>query len=145
MSVENVKKFRKDLEENEKLKNNLKKELEVFKDSGKKEKELIPEIARKSGYDFTDEEFKEECLKLKELNDEELANVSGGYLWLGEDAPDGHELNCILSYYQGWHHYYWCNNICEKCKSKNGKRVAELDDFICNDCGHRTERLKRYK
>ena len=38
MSVENVKKFRKDLEKNEELKNNVKKELEAFKDSGKKEK-----------------------------------------------------------------------------------------------------------
>ena len=49
MSVENVKKFRKDLEENEELKEKLKKELEAFKDSDKKEKELIPEIARKLG------------------------------------------------------------------------------------------------
>ena len=38
--------------------------------------------ARKLGYDFTDEEFNEDCTNSKKLNDEELANVSGGYLWL---------------------------------------------------------------
>ena len=75
MSLENVNRFRKDLEENEELKENVKKELEAFKDSGKKERELISEIARKLGYDFTDEEFKEAN---KALSDEELANVSGG-------------------------------------------------------------------
>ena len=59
MSVENAKKFKKDLEENEEVKANVKKELEALKDSGKKESELLPEVARKLGYDFTDEEFEE--------------------------------------------------------------------------------------
>ena len=142
MSVENVKKFRKDLEENEEVKEKLKKELEIFKDSGKKEKELIPEIARKLGYDFTDEEFNEECSKGKELSDEEISNVSGGLFWFGEDAPDGHEIGCFYTYYIEWIHYYFTNNICPNCKSTNvhilnpnGIRAS----YICNDCGEYTQ------
>ena len=147
MSKEFVKKFRKDLEENEELKEKLKKELEAFKDSDKKEKELIPEIARKLGYDFTDEEFKEEFSKPEEVNDEELANVSGGALWQGEDAPDGHEMNCLLFYYFSWQHYYWNNDICENCKSTNIETIGVISRlyFICKDCGHRTDMPDTFK
>ena len=142
MSVENVKKFRKDLEENEELKNNVKKELEVFKDSGKKEKELIPEIARKLGYDFTVEEFKEESSKLKEVNDKELANVSGGVFGLGDDAPDGNEVGCLLNYYISWHEYYFRHRICPKCKSTNVNAYdprSAHSVYTCNDCGAFTQ------
>ena len=148
MSKEFVKKFRKDLEENEELKEKLKKELESFKDSGKKEKELIPEIARKLGYDFTDEEFKEEFSKPKKVDDEELANISGGYLWRGEDAPDGHEMECILFYYNDLSHYYWSNKICEKCKSTDiiiDNSEEGAGDLICKKCGHRTETPYTFK
>ena len=71
MSLENVKKFKKDLEENAELKEKLSKELETFENSGKKERELIPEIARKLGYDFTNEEFEADS---KKLSDNELEN-----------------------------------------------------------------------
>ena len=135
MSAENVKKFRKDLEDNTELKETIKKELEAYKDSGKKEREIIPEIARKLGYDFTDEEFKETN---KIVSDEELSNVSGGKFWCGEDAPDGHELDCILMWYHGWQHYYWLNHICENCKSKNVRSLVRNGPFVCNDCGHYT-------
>ncbi|SEG24566.1 nif11-like leader peptide domain-containing protein [Eubacterium ruminantium] len=139
MAVENAKKFINDLNENEELKEKLKKELEAFKDSGKKEKELIPEIARKLGYDFTEEELKKEYVNDKELSYEELSNVSGGYLGFDEDAPDGHELTCIFAWYHcGWKSYYWINNICENCQSKNGHRDGSQGPFICNDCGHYT-------
>ena len=136
MSVENAKKFKKDLEENEELKANVKKELEALKDSGKKEKELIPEIARKLGYDFTDEEFKEESSKSTELSDEELANVSGGMCTA--DAPDGHELECILKWYHGWSDYYNKKMICEECHSTNTYYDDDIcRNLICNDCGHK--------
>ena len=141
MSKEFVKKFRKDLEENEELKEKLKKELETFKDSGKKEKELIPEIARKLGYDFTDEEFKEECTNSKKLNDEELANVSGGYFFFGEDAPDGHEVNCYLCYYEGMGDYYYTNHVCEACGSTNTTGFNSMGEgryVKCHNCGHKT-------
>ena len=58
MSVENVNKFKKDLAENKELREKLEKELKSVKDNDKNERDLIPEIARKLGYDFTDEEFK---------------------------------------------------------------------------------------
>lgn len=143
MSLENVKRFRKDLGESGELNENLKKELEAFKDSGKKERELIPEIARKLGYDFTDEEFKEEYSKAKELSDEELANVSGGVLWGDDDAPDGHELSCIKFYYWGWTNYYFVNGICESCKSTNykpGYMFGIHTANICQDCDYITNK-----
>ena len=137
MSVENVKKFRNDLNENAELKEKVKKELEPFKDSGKKERELIPEIARKLGYDFTDEEFKEAN---KKLSDDELANVSGGVLWFDDDAPDGHELSCIKFYYWGWTNYYYLNYICMNCKSKNVEMHDKYNKLECKDCGYITHR-----
>ena len=133
MSVENVKKFREDFKENEELKGKVEKELEAYKDSGKKERELIPEIARKLGYDFTDEEFSEAN---KTLSDEELANVSGGMCTA--DAPDGHELECILKWYHGWSDYYNKKMICEECHSTNTHYDDDIcRNLICNDCGHK--------
>ena len=139
MSVENVKKFRNDLEGNTELKEKVKSELENFKDSEKNERDFIPEIARKLGYDFTDEEFKNAS---KELSDDELANVSGGVWGFGDDAPDGHEIGCMLFYYRNWRGYYYGNNICEKCKSTNthrSKDADQVDIVVCNVCGHITE------
>ena len=133
MSVENVKRFLKDLEENESLKESVKKEeLETLKDGRKKEKDIIPEIARKLGYDFTDEEFKEECLKPKEISDEELANVSGGYFGLGEDAPDGHEATCLMYYYDCMDDYYYKRGICKNCGSSE-YYIQELDKLNFTD------------
>ena len=136
MSVENVKKFKKDLDESAELKEKIKKELEVYKDSEKDERDLIPEVARKLGYDFTDEEFKEECSKPQEISDEELANVSGGLC--NADAPDGHELECILKWYHGWSDYYNKKMICEECHSTNTHYDDDIcRNLICNDCGHK--------
>ena len=133
MSVENVKKFKKDLDESAELKEKIKKELEVYKDSEKDERDLIPEVARKLGYDFTDEEYKEDS---KKLSDAELANVSGGAFWQGPDAPDGHEVGCFLCFWEDWNQYYWRYNLCENCQSNN---VTWLDrSYKCNICGHKT-------
>ena len=138
MSVENVKKFREDLKDNKELREKIEKELESFKDNDKNERDLIPEIARKLGYDFTDEEFKNTN---KEISDEELANVSGGKFWCGEDAPDGHEIDCILTWYHGWSDYYNKKMICENCKSTNTHYDDEVClNLICNVCGHKNPR-----
>jgi len=136
MSVENAKKFREDFKENEELKEKIKKELELYKDSGKKEKEQIPEIARKLGYDFTDEEFKEAN---KALSDEELANVSGGYFGLGEDAPDGHEATCLMYYYDCMDDYYYKRGICKQCGSRDitWLEADNRESMKCWDCGYR--------
>ena len=140
MSVENVKKFIKDLKENENLKESVKKEeLELLKDNSQKEKDLIPEIARKLGYDFTDEEFKEECSKPQEISDEELANVSGGYFGLGEDAPDGHEATCLMYYYDCMDDYYYKRGICKQCGSRDitWLEADNRESMKCWDCGYR--------
>ncbi|SEG24588.1 nif11-like leader peptide domain-containing protein [Eubacterium ruminantium] len=137
MSAENVKRFKKEFEENEEFKEKVKKELEAYKDSGKNEREIIPEIAVKLGYDFTNEEFEEDS---KELSANELENVSGGMFWFGEDAPDGHEVGCFFAFYLEWSNYYYANGICEKCKSKNVKKIegSDYSYLICNDCNHQT-------
>ena len=41
-------------------------------------------------------------------------------------------------YHHGWQSYYWINNICENCQSKNGSKAGNRSPFICNDCGHYT-------
>ena len=68
MAIDNVKKFEKDFEENEELRE---KEFEVLKDCGK-DKKLILEITRKLGYVFTDDESKENLSKAKQLTDAEI-------------------------------------------------------------------------
>ncbi|SEG24511.1 nif11-like leader peptide domain-containing protein [Eubacterium ruminantium] len=149
MSVENVAKFKKDLQENAELREKIKNELEAAKDSGKDEKEILPEIAGKLGYDFTEEEFKEGItekeLNDEELNPEELENVSGGILWMGDKAPDGYEIGCFMIFYLSWQDYYHQKRICENCKTTNtyyehGDRKE--DDVICRSCGHRTKKDK---
>ena len=136
MSVENVKKFREDVEKNEELKNKIMNELEAQKDNGKKEKELITEIANKNGYEFTEEELIKDGATIHKLSDEELANVSGGLC--NADAPDGHELECILRWYHGWSDYYNKKMICEECHSTNTHYDDDIcRNLICNDCGHK--------
>ena len=133
MSVENVKKLREDLKDNKELREKIENKLKSIKDNDKNEIDLIPEIARKLGYDFTDEEFKNVN---KELSDEELANVSGGLC--NADAPDGHELECILKWYHGWSDYYNKKMICEECHSTNTHYDDDIcRNLICNDCGHK--------
>ena len=74
----------------------------------------------------------------KELNNEELDKVAGGVFWCGPDAPDGHEVGCLLNYYISWHEYYFRHRICPKCKSTNvnvyDPRSAH-SVYTCNDCG----------
>jgi hypothetical protein len=49
----------------------------------------------------------------KELSLDEMGKTAGGIFWTGEDAPDGHEMGCFMTY----HHHQWSvdNNIW--CKS----------------------------
>ena len=129
MSVENVKKFKNDLNENAELKEKVKKELEPFKDSGKKERELIPEVARKLGYDFTDEEFKEDLSKAKKLTDDEMEQITGGK---GEGKGVADFIAWVMC---GFNHHY----------VPTGKTQVKYDvvfqvDFYevkCIDCGHK--------
>ena len=77
-----------------------------------------------------------ELTKKAEKTDEKLSlddldAVAGGYMWKGEDAPDGHELGCALSYHQ--HDYQienniWCNRF-SYCNSnyQEQKHCKDMD------------------
>ena len=93
-------------------------------------KKLIPEVARKLGYDFTDEEFKEILSKSKELTDDEIEQVTGGK---GEGQA---YADFFMWVYCGFNHHY----------VPTGKTTVKYDvvipaDFYevkCLDCGHET-------
>ncbi len=60
-----------------------------------------------AGYDITAEEmieaekeYRTEKAKKTKLSVDELDAVAGGHGWEGEDAPDGHEMGCAVSYHQ---------------------------------------------
>ncbi len=74
--------------------------------SGKKESEALVEVAGKLGYEVTAEELGKALAETRELDDEELEKVSGGAFWLGDDAPNGHEVGCFAFYYHSWDDYY---------------------------------------
>ena len=57
----------------------------------------------------------------KELSLDELDAVSGGVFWLGNDAPDGHELNCFWFWYETWGDFY-VENMDEYCYGGYGRR-----------------------
>ena len=90
--------------------------------TAEKEPVEVVAIARELGFDVTAEELVQAEQALKnaagnaekpvELNVNDMDKVVGGSCFLGEDAPDGHEMGCIAFY----HHYnyqkennIWCN------------------------------------
>ena len=90
----------------------------------------------------------------KTLSMEELDAVSGGILGLGDDAPDGHELNCIFTWYQGWDDFDNVNKDKYCAGTKGRKHVYEHCEYItqlgfinptdmtteydiCTLCGHK--------
>ena len=87
------------------------------------------------------EENKDNVLK-SDVSDEDLEKVSGGALWFGEDAPDGHEIGCLMAWYDDWDEYYFKNNICKRCKGKLDPHVYHLNGTIeykvCTVCGRNT-------
>ena len=89
--------------------------------TAEKEPAEVVAIAKELGFDVTAEELEEAVKAMrkaageaaKELSINELGKVAGGIFWTGEDAPDGHEMGCFMTY----HHHQWSvdNNIW--CKS----------------------------
>ena len=57
----------------------------------------------------------------RELSLDEMDAVSGGVFWLGNDAPDGHELNCFWFWYENWGQFY-VENMDEYCYGGYGRR-----------------------
>ena len=48
-----------------------------------------------------------------ELSVNDLDQVAGGDFWTGDDAPDGHEMGCFITYHQWWtceENKWWCHN-----------------------------------
>ena len=57
----------------------------------------------------------------RKLSVDELDAVSGGAFWLGEDAPDGHELGCWNIWYEDWDDFYLAH-VNEYCYGGQGQR-----------------------
>ena len=86
------------------------------------------EAAKRLGFDLTEEEIREGFKEaeaqrrkrtavvtdeIEKLPDDEMESAAGGVLWDGEDAPDGHEMGCILTYHgRNWQieHGIWCEH-----------------------------------
>ena len=93
-------------------------------------------IAKELGFDVTAEELKqaEQDLRIPsttgekpvEMNLDDMDKVAGGAAFMGEDAPDGHEMGCLWAY----HHYNYQkeNNIwCQKAYYCNHYYEIEVD------------------
>ena len=57
----------------------------------------------------------------RKLSVDELDAVSGGVFWLGNDAPDGHELGCWSFWYENWDDFYLAH-VNEYCYGGQGQR-----------------------
>ena len=57
----------------------------------------------------------------RKLSVDELDAVSGGVFWLGDDAPDGHELGCWKFWYESWDDFYLAHWN-EYCYGGKGQR-----------------------
>ena len=87
----------------------------------------IVKIAADSGFDFTIEDLcvaekdlrkkiaKDTDRQIREISVNELDSAAGGDYGMGCEAPDGHELGCLIT----WHHddyqienKIWCKGAC---------------------------------
>ena len=88
-----------------------------------KEPGEVAAIAGELGFEVTAAELTQAELALRlapanreksvELNVNDLAQVAGGMCWDGDDAPDGHEMGCFITYHQWWtceENKWWCHN-----------------------------------
>ena len=88
-----------------------------------KEPGEVAAIASELGFEVTAAELTQAELALRlapanreksvELNVNDLAQVAGGMFWDGDDAPDGHEMGCFITYHQWWtceENKWWCHN-----------------------------------
>ena len=110
MSKESAKKLIAELQTNEELKAKI---------AGITDIAELTKKAVEAGYDVTEVELieaekefrKTQAAKTDEkLSLDDLEAAAGGECWAGEDAPDGHEMGCLASYYyaseckeKGWY------------------------------------------
>lgn len=150
MSVENVKKFQKDLKENDVLRKKFEEEITKEGMSSEKDYKAIAKIIQKLGYDITEEDFvniKKEMSSGQELSEEELDKVAGGvtapeYLaaQLGVDSSIKGEVIAALKQLGSSYTIKEVKYPCPKCGSRH---VLNCDPgltyqmrVICLDCGH---------
>ena len=113
MALENAKKFLEQAMKDEALRARV----------SEKEPGEVAAIAGELGFEVTAAELTQAELALRlapanreksvELNVNDLAQVAGGMCWDGDDAPDGHEMGCFITYHQWWtceENKWWCHN-----------------------------------
>ena len=94
-------------------------------DSAEKVAELLKADGQEAGPDDV-EKLWAEVTKFRQKDDrklsvDELDAVSGGVFWLGNDAPDGHELGCWSFWYETWDDFYLAH-VNEYCYGGQGQR-----------------------
>lgn len=82
-------------------------------------------LASQTGFEVTSDEIRDAIDTMTQkrrektaagiqlLPDEELESATGGNCWTGEDAPDGHEMGCFITYHgYGWtkENNTWCSD-----------------------------------
>ena len=87
---------------------------ELLKANGK---EVEPDDVEKLWAEVTKYRQKDE----RKLSVDELDAVSGGVFWLGDDAPDGHEIGCWNIWYEDWDDFYLAH-VNEYCYGGQGQR-----------------------
>lgn len=116
-----LKEFEKKLQENEDLHNRYGEEIIRLTSEGMGRAEAMGKAAAALGYELDREEILASVKDEEhEMSEDELEAVSGGYVWAGDDAPDGHELTCLVWYYHGWLDFYQCNQY-TYCKDGKGQ------------------------
>ena len=61
---------------------------------------------------FLEQAMKDEALRAR-VSEKEPEEVAGGDFWAGDDAPDGHEMGCFITFHQWWtceENKWWCHN-----------------------------------
>lgn len=82
----------------------------------------VAALAEGMGYDFMPEELETALQEFRQapssvpetLETEEMDRVTGSGIWSGEDAPDGHEMGCIIAYHGiewQYEHEIWCKLV----------------------------------
>ena len=138
MSKEIAKKLITELQTNTELKAKI---------AGIEDKDELVKIAVQNGYDITleemteaEKEFRAEMAKKSdELSADELESAAGGGLWTSEEAKDGHEFDCSISYHQ----YSYQKESGEWCKSASWceKNNHVWKDKVVSSGGNRVRQI----
>ncbi len=111
----NAKEFKLVLLGNEELRNQYDSIVSRLTEEGMKKEEACLKAASEIGYELDPDDLAAADKEGRELSEDELEAVSGGMLWLGDDAPDGHEMFCMLTYWSNWvqFDYAWQYTYCK--------------------------------